>query len=136
MFVYFFIFFYSSNHAFLRLTLNSLSQALTSLSHLLSKLSQTLTAAGPTRSSTSPPIEARRHQPTNQPTSSNSQTVDQPQTHSADLPQTHAANLPQTHAIDQPLMLSTLSNSLSETLTSLSPRCRRQSMPPTQLAIK
>lgn len=133
MFVYFFLYCFILP---LKLTLNSLSQALTSLSHLLSKLSQTLTAAGPTRSSTSPPIEARHHQPTNRPTSSNSQTVDQPQTHAADLPQTHAANLPQTHAIDQPLMLSTLSNSLSETLTSLSPRRRRQSMPPTQLAIK
>ena len=95
MFVYFFIFFYSSNHAFLRLTLNSLSQALTSLSHLLLKLSQAhtlklsplyLTAASLTRSSMSSPTEAQRHRPTSRPTLSNSQAADQPQTHAADLP--------------------------------------------------
>ena len=87
MFVYFFIFFYSSNRASLKLTFNSLSQAPTSLSHLLSKLSQAhslklsplcLTIAGPTQSPMSLPTEARCHQPTSQPTSSNSQVADQP----------------------------------------------------------
>ena len=92
MFVYFFLSFYSPNCASLRLTLNSLSQALTSLSHLFSKLSQAhslklsplcLTTTGPTRSSMSPPTKARCHRLTSRPTSLNSQAVDQPQTHVA-----------------------------------------------------
>ena len=118
MFVYFFLFFYSPNHASLRLTLNSLLQALTSLSHLLSKLSLLcLTAANLTRSSMSLPIEARRHWPTSWPTLSNS--------HAADSPQTQAIDLPPIHFFDA-------LNSLK--LTSLSRH--RRSTPPTRLAFR